>query len=90
MNKKYIIEVPKKVRKEDLTGGGRCYYLTETLERILRNRLYKLEDWQRIGRSGLKRHPGTDKERLKFTEKLDQDLKDIKHLREIFPERKEK
>ena len=90
MSKKYVVDGPRKVRKEDLTGGGRCYYLTATVERILRNRLYKLEDWQRIGRAGLKRHPGTEAERLKFTEKLDQDLKDIKHLRGIFPGKEEK
>jgi len=89
MSKKYIIDAPRKVRKEDLTGGGRCYYMTTTIERILLTRLYDLEYYQKKGRAGLKMFPGTDEERLKFAEKLDKDLEDIKNLREIFPEKGE-
>jgi len=90
MSKTYAVSSPKKVKREDLNGEGREIPLTETIERILLNRLYKLEYYQKKGRAGLKMFPGTAEERLKFTEKLDQDLKDITHLRGIFPEKENK
>jgi len=82
MSKKYEMTGPEKVYINP-EGNGRTIPLTPTVERILRTRLSKLEYWQRLGRAGLEKYPRTERGREIFKEKLDNDLKDIEHLKEV-------
>lgn len=86
MTKTYTVYNPKRVDRSKLTGTGQRIALTNAIEEILRNQMYRLEHYNKIGKAGLRNFKGDDVQRKKCQAKVERDGEVIKELRELFPD----